>query len=1082
MLEERAKEQALVQVEEESFLKEAAETTNKRNLEALHLRIEIDFQRHEDDLQRLEKDLSRLKSFAQTTDLFPEGVVARMLHDFDRLEDSDEERAKEQTLVQVEEESFLKEAAETTNKRNLEALHLRIEIDFQRHEDDLQRLEKDLSRLKLFAGLTDLFPEGVVARMVHDFDRLEDSDVRQHNTGGGEERAKEQALVQVEEESFLKEAAETTNKRNLEALRLRIEIDFQRHEDDLQRLEKDLSRLKSFAQTTDLFPEGDVARMLHDFDRLEDSDEERAKEQALVQVEEESFLKEAAETTNKRNLEALHLRIEIDFQRHEDDLQRLEKDLSRLKSFAQTTDLFPEGVVARMLHDFDRLEDSDAEERAKEQALVQVEEESFLKEAAETTNKRNLEALHLRIEIDFQRHEDDLQRLEKDLSRLKSFAQTTDLFPEGVVARMLHDFDRLEDSDEERAKEQTLVQVEEESFLKEAAETTNKRNLEALHLRIEIDFQRHEDDLQRLEKDLSRLKLFAQTTDLFPEGVVARMVHDFDRLEDSDEERAKEQALVQVEEESFLKEAAETTNKRNLEALRLRIEIDFQRHEDDLQRLEKDLSRLKSFAQTTDLFPEGVVARMLHDFDRLEDFDAKWRQEERAKEQALVQVEEESFLKEAAETTNKRNLEALRLRIEIDFQRHEDDLQRLEKDLSRLKSFAQTTDLFPEGVVARMLHDFDRLEDSDAKWRQEERAKEQALVQVDEEPFLKEATETTNKRNLEASHLRIEIDFQRHEDDLQRLEKDLSRLKSFAHTTDLFPEVDVARMLHDFDRLEDSDAKWRQEERAKEQALVQVEEESFLKEAAETTNKRNLEALRLRIEIDFQRHEDDLQRLEKDLSRLKSFAHTTDLFPEVDVARMLHDFDRLEDSDEERAKEQALVQVEEESFLKEAAETTNKRNLEALRLRIEIDFQRHEDDLQRLEKDLSRLKSFAQTTDLFPEGDVAKMLHDFDRLEDSDAKWRQEERAKEQALVQVEEESFLKEAAETTNKRNLEVLRLRIDIDFQRHEDDLQRLEKDLSRLKSFAQTTDLFPEGDVARMLHDFDRLEDSDVRQHNT
>ncbi|KAJ8555113.1 hypothetical protein K7X08_012609 [Anisodus acutangulus] len=94
--------------------------------------------------------------------------------------------------------------------------------------------------------------------------------------------------------------------------------------------------------------------------------------------------------------------------------------------------------------------------------------------------------------------------------------------------------------------------------------------------------------------------------------------------------------------------------------------------------------------------------------------EAKWRQEERAKEQALAQVEEERRLKEAAEITNKRKLEALRLRIEIDFQRHKDDLQRLEQDLSRLKAFAQTTEL-PEGDVARMLHDFDRLEDSSEK-------------------------------------------------------------------------------------------------------------------------------------------------------------------------------------------------------------------------------------------------------------------------------------------------------------------------------------------------------------------------------
>lgn len=91
--------------------------------------------------------------------------------------------------------------------------------------------------------------------------------------------------------------------------------------------------------------------------------------------------------------------------------------------------------------------------------------------------------------------------------------------------------------------------------------------------------------------------------------------------------------------------------------------------------------------------------------------EAKWRQEQRAKEQALAQVEEERRLKEEAEATNKRNFEALRLRIEIDFQRHKDDLQWLEQDLSWLKASNE----LPEGNVARMLHDFDRSEDSSEK-------------------------------------------------------------------------------------------------------------------------------------------------------------------------------------------------------------------------------------------------------------------------------------------------------------------------------------------------------------------------------
>ncbi|KAF2316325.1 hypothetical protein GH714_041666 [Hevea brasiliensis] len=98
---------------------------------------------------------------------------------------------KEQTFAQVEEERRSREAAEANNKRKLEALRLKTEIDFQRHKDDLQRLEQEFSRLKLSAEFTDLNhqlnilplgkpektkPQGeTIARLLHELDTLEDS-------------------------------------------------------------------------------------------------------------------------------------------------------------------------------------------------------------------------------------------------------------------------------------------------------------------------------------------------------------------------------------------------------------------------------------------------------------------------------------------------------------------------------------------------------------------------------------------------------------------------------------------------------------------------------------------------------------------------------------------------------------------------------------------------------------------------------------------------------------------------------------------------------------------------------------------
>lgn len=104
--------------------------------------------------------------------------------------------------------------------------------------------------------------------------------------------------------------------------------------------------------------------------------------------------------------------------------------------------------------------------------------------------------------------------------------------------------------------------------------------------------------------------------------------------------------------------------------------------------------------------------------------EAKWKQEQKAKEHALAQVEEERRLKEAAEVNNKRKHEALRSKIELDFQRHKDDLQRLEQELSRLKmstnsdkqSTHQSTAEIPNGshpTIARLLHELDDLDEKD---------------------------------------------------------------------------------------------------------------------------------------------------------------------------------------------------------------------------------------------------------------------------------------------------------------------------------------------------------------------------------
>ncbi|VYS47817.1 unnamed protein product [Arabidopsis thaliana] len=105
------------------------------------------------------------------------------------------------------------------------------------------------------------------------------------------------------------------------------------------------------------------------------------------------------------------------------------------------------------------------------------------------------------------------------------------------------------------------------------------------------------------------------------------------------------------------------------------------------------------------------------------EIEAKWRQEQKAKEEALAQMEEEQRSKDAAEGHNKRKLETLRLKIELDFQRHKDDHQRLEQELGRLKASSDSDSSHisnnawkaekSQGEnIAKLLEELDKLEGS----------------------------------------------------------------------------------------------------------------------------------------------------------------------------------------------------------------------------------------------------------------------------------------------------------------------------------------------------------------------------------
>ncbi|WVZ11282.1 hypothetical protein V8G54_015812 [Vigna mungo] len=99
-----------------------------------------------------------------------------------------------------------------------------------------------------------------------------------------------------------------------------------------------------------------------------------------------------------------------------------------------------------------------------------------------------------------------------------------------------------------------------------------------------------------------------------------------------EELKAKEEALALIEEERRSMVAAEANRKRNLKALSLKMEIDFQRRKDDLLRLEQEISRLKASAQSATLPTceseeaephTEIIAKLLQELDNVPDFFGK---------------------------------------------------------------------------------------------------------------------------------------------------------------------------------------------------------------------------------------------------------------------------------------------------------------------------------------------------------------------------------------------------------------------------------------------------------------------------
>ncbi|CAN4076043.1 unnamed protein product [Withania somnifera] len=207
----------------------------------------------------------------------------------------------------------------------------------------------------------------------------------------------------------------------------------------------------------------------------------------------------------------------------------------------------------------------------------------------------------------------------------------------------------------------------------------------------------------------------------------------------SDMESALRKASSQVDRANLAVKKLETVNaemKAEMEASKLSASETAQTIMEASKREKKCIKKLGVWDKQKQKLQEDIAAekQKILDLKREQvqieaaqkDAEANWKKEQNAKEQVLALLDEERRLKEAAEANNKRKLEALRLKIEIDFQRQKDDIQRLEEDLSRLRASAElqnqsanlvtgSTGEQPQGDLGRMLREFNRFDDSSEK-------------------------------------------------------------------------------------------------------------------------------------------------------------------------------------------------------------------------------------------------------------------------------------------------------------------------------------------------------------------------------
>eukprot|EP01018_Ginkgo_biloba_P036961 Gb_03171 [translate_table: standard] len=212
---------------------------------------------------------------------------------------------------------------------------------------------------------------------------------------------------------------------------------------------------------------------------------------------------------------------------------------------------------------------------------------------------------------------------------------------------------------------------------------------------------------RRLSKDKAELKALRQEKE-----EAARLKKEKQALEEStmkklsEMENALRKASGQVERANAAVRRLEAENKEvrhEMEAAKLSAAESAAACQEVSKREKKTLKKFQAWERQKAILQEELAAekrklthlqhQLVQAKERQLQIEVRWRQEEKAKDEAIMRAQNERRAKEQCEAAAKRKEEALCQKAETDSQRYRDDVQRLEREIAQLRLITESSKL-----------------------------------------------------------------------------------------------------------------------------------------------------------------------------------------------------------------------------------------------------------------------------------------------------------------------------------------------------------------------------------------------------